>query len=378
MGEQQTILCVLRGRPGLGHVIPGLAIAGALERRGARTHVLTYGAGASFYRHLRTGDWSEAEVSPTYSEWPGLDIYEHGVRQVAELARLKNASLLLFGGEYTLPPVAAALGVKSACIFNPEIFERVPRNEVPGALIGTLLSHCDALIALSPLAGREYLSAFGAVKDRVVGSGPFWLQSVGRAAPMLSTDRVAVVANGGGTHFPKFTASYSASGTLSRSWKRQTEQFTIAAVEACQVAEPRFGRVVVYSGLSDRANAAMARRFSSDARVDVRSVSADYYADLHRAELVVSRAGLGFLTDLRRIDAPAVLWPLAQHEEQLTNARTAAQTRPGTTAVDSLVKLRKAILKLRAAGIPTKRCIVDTPCTAAEIVAERLLALAER
>ena len=41
-GRAIDVLFVLRGRPGLGHIIPGLAIASEFRRRGYGVAVMTY------------------------------------------------------------------------------------------------------------------------------------------------------------------------------------------------------------------------------------------------------------------------------------------------------------------------------------------------
>lgn len=50
MGKKRSVVFILRGMPGLGHVSPGFAMAGRLAAMGFETHFITYANGATFLR----------------------------------------------------------------------------------------------------------------------------------------------------------------------------------------------------------------------------------------------------------------------------------------------------------------------------------------
>ena len=152
-GRAIDVLFVLRGRPGLGHIIPGLAIASEFRRRGYGVAVMTYNNGETFLAN--SGDSYAFDlvrplrVREEYYDWPGLDLYDHGVREIGPFLTEERPSLCVFGGEYVMAPIGAAAGVRSAMMFNPEIMEDNPRNELPSRLFCTLFASCRSRAAVT-------------------------------------------------------------------------------------------------------------------------------------------------------------------------------------------------------------------------------------
>ena len=231
-------LFVLRGRPGLGHVIPGLALAHELERRGHATYLVTYGNGAGFLKASGVSNWIDVPLREHYQDWPGYELYDDGVRRIAPVASSFRPQLVFLGGEYLLAPLPRALGVGGAMLFNPEIMEDTERNRLPSRLFCDLFALCDLLIPLRPFARVRYLAEFGALRERVTPPGPFGLvqeiptQKEGEHPRGL----VILIANGGGVSFPTSTSSYSSTGVTPADWLHQTMALTLAAVEAAVAA----------------------------------------------------------------------------------------------------------------------------------------------
>lgn len=322
-------LFFLRGRPGLGHVIPGLAIARELAALGARVGIATYDNGLRFF--ARGGAEAAGvhailpvDIRPAYEDWPGLDQYDHGTGAVAELVQRTGARLLVFGGEYVMGPVGRVLGCRSAMLFNPEILDDSEKNRIPTALLCRLFDDCDWLIPLDDqddAAGR----ARPGWRPRLLQPGPF----VVRAPGCPQQGRRFVVANGGGVSFPAQTRSYSSSSVDPRDWVRQTERMTSAAAELLAARLGPHDCLDVFSSLGDDWNARLAERLADHA-VTVSPPGLDYYDALAVADLLVSRAGNGVLADLANTGACGVVWTLAGHDEQLSNARRAKGGRPRT------------------------------------------------
>lgn len=346
----RDLVFVLRGRPGLGHVIPGLAIAHEMRARGWRPRLLSYGNGSAFLRASGEPDWAELRVPGRYLDWPGLELYDHGVGAVLPRVEEIRPAAVVLGGEYLLAPLAAAVHAPVGMIFNAEIFEDTPRNRSTSRLFARLFDSCAFLIPLHPLEGR-YVPELERLRDRLLPAGSFGMRdrNAPRGAPV--TDGRSgeaggiqiLVANGGGVSFPARTASYSSGRVPAGRWLRQTREMTRAAVEAALEVAGAHDQVVVFSCLGEEWNAHLAACVSGR-NLLVRSPSLEYYRYLAEAAVVVSRAGAGFLADADATEAQVVVWPLREHDEQAVNAAVLGAARPGTYVVRSVRALRAAVL----------------------------------
>ena len=352
------VLFVLRGRPGLGHVMPGLAIARGFVSRGHKVTVMTYGNGQAFLD--RSDDWGMEvvnclDVSEEYRDWPGLDLYDHGVRRIGPYLETRRPSLCIFGGEYVMAPIAAAVGCPNAMMFNPEIMEDNPRNDLPSRLFCKIFESCTHLIPLAPLSSdRPYLSEFEALRSRVTPYGPFCVNK-SRSSPKNNAHRTVLIANGGGVNFPKATTSYSTDETSPALWLEETREMTVTALRAALENLRDGDRVYVFSCLGAEFNSWLAREFT-EGRLEVHAPSSRYYDVLAEADLVVSRGGTGFIADAQTTDSSVVLWGLTGHDEQRQNALELVKSRPATQFCNGPEDLYKAVkLALQRAGSPGER-----------------------
>lgn len=347
MSRTTDVLFVLRGRPGLGHVIPGLAIAHGFARRGYAVTLMTYGNGQSFLE--RSGDRYGVEVlnllnvNEEYRDWPGLDLYDHGVREIGPLLAERRPALCIFGGEYVMAPIARAAGVAGAMMFNPEIMEANPRNELPSRLFCKLFEACEHLIPLAPIPpDRRYLTEFEPLRDALTPHGPFCF-----APPEnLETERggrIVLIANGGGVNFPRQTTSYSSEGTSPLAWLDETRRMTDAATRAVLENLTDGDRVYVFSCLGDEFNDSLRAQFSARQALEIRPPSAMYYDILGQADLIISRSGTGFIADAQMTVGTALLWGLSGHDEQRQNALELAKSRPATRYCENADELRRAV-----------------------------------
>lgn len=336
----KTVLLVLRGRPGLGHVIPGLVIASELRRRGHRAHVLTYGNGSAFLEASGWGDWGELPVTPGYRDWPGLDVYDHGLRDVVPKADELGADLVLLGGEYTSAVLGGVLDVPCGLLLNPEIFEDSPRNRRPGRLFRALFEPCPLLIPLRSAEGIRPLPELAPLLPRLLPPGPFVFSGDGGPA---GRGLEILVANGGGVDFPRSTASYAGDPVDPATWLAETREMTRAAALAALAACAPGDRVTVFSCLGEEWNRTLREEAGSGAPLEVRAPAMDYYRQLGRARVVVSRAGAGFLADAGAVGAEVVLWGLTGHDEQRANAEELCRRRPGTRLARGRDDLAEAV-----------------------------------
>ena len=174
------ILVVLRGRPGLGHVTPGIAVGQELRRRGCEVKVLTYARGPAFLHRSMWDGWATIPVSEDYIDWPGLNLYDHGVRFVVPEAQRMQADLVILGGEYLLGVLGHVLHCPCAMMYNPEIMEDASRNDVSGRLFAGIFEKCRAMIPLCPPSWSTAADHFLKLKDRTLPPGPFRVSPQGR------------------------------------------------------------------------------------------------------------------------------------------------------------------------------------------------------
>lgn len=341
------VLFVLRGRPGLGHVIPGLAIAAEFARRRFRVALMTYGNGLEFLE--RGGDtygFEEVrglEVSDEYRDWPGLDLYDHGVREIAPYVEERGVALCVFGGEYVMPPAVAATGAQGAMMFNPEIMEENPRNSLPSRLFCKLFDFCEHLIPLAPLPeGTRYMAEFQALRPRLTPAGPFCFA---RRAPAgeRPEGRTILIANGGGVNFPRQTTSYSSDQTSPATWLEETRRMTADAARAVVEHLREGDRVHVFSCLDEDFNSRLGAELGACGALEIRQPCDSYYDVLGRADLVISRSGNGFISDAQMTDGVVLLWGLTGHDEQRQNALELERRRPSTMFCEKTDDLREAV-----------------------------------
>lgn len=329
---------VLRGRPGLGHIMPGFALAAEAVAAGRRVAILTYSNGYEYLARSQLPssiDLYRLECEGPYRDWPGLDIYDHGLREIFPLIDRLKPQLCCFGGEYVLAPLSSVLPCKTAMLFNPDIFEQQAKNTVPSTLFLRLFSGLNYLVPLVPLSDtRVYMEEFFAYRDKFTSPGPFVYipPPITSKEPENAPMRV-VIANGGGVTFPRSTASYSSVEASPAKWLEQTVTMTRASIEQVLARAPAAVCVDVFSCLSGADNARLASTFARDTRVTIRPVSLQFYGYLRAADLVISRAGAGFISDVATTAAAAIVWPLQGHDEQLINARTFSARRPRTRVV---------------------------------------------
>lgn len=363
-----TFVLVLRGRPGLGHVTPGLAIARELRARGHRVRVLTYANGARFLESSGWDDWEEIDVAPGYRDWPGLDLYDHGVQEIAPRCEALGADFLILGGEYLLAPLGEVLDRPTALLLNPEILESGARNRLPGRLFGVLFESCELLVPLHEPAPVELLPELQRLAGRFTANGPFLLAepSGGGAA---GSGLVVLLANGGGVDFPASTASYAGTPVDPRQWLEETREATRASVRSALEATGPEDRVILFSCLGEAWNRELAHESGHAEQLTVHAPSTAYYQVLSRADVVVSRAGAGFLADTATTRAEVVLWTLAGHDEQALNARRLSAHRPRTRVADGASEVESAVASAIAAARREPVAAASAPDAAAARVA---------
>lgn len=337
-------LLVLRGRPGLGHLIPGLAIGRELVQRGWLVRYVSYADGAAFLRRSGITGAEEIRLPKDHEDWPGLTLYDHGLRFVVPCVERFGADLLVLGGEYLLGLLGEILDLPCVMLFNPEILEVNPRNQVAARLFARLFAGCSHLIPLREADPDNCLDEFRPLLDRLLPAGPFVPILGGMARSRSGAGFSVVIANGGGVSFPRRTDSYSDEGVDPRHWHAETKTMTKASAEGALAACRRSQLVFLFSCLGSRWNETLERELGRPPNLAVHGPSMDYYARLPSAGVLVSRAGAGFLADARASSAEIVLWSLGGHTEQRANAEWLCRTRPRTRLATDPEHLHKQVV----------------------------------
>lgn len=313
--NKKVALFVLRGRPGLGHVIPGLALAKAAYDQGLEVHIASYSNGYEFLSDRGPIDIEyklhQLDVRKEYLDWPGLCPYDHGVRNILPLIESINADLCFFGGEYLMGPLTKGTSCKTVGLFNPEILINTPKNKGPSTYLVSLLGESDYLLPLDKLPEKKALISNSNISSKIVSHGFYTLPSCGAQ----TEDNIVVIANGGGVEFPSNTASYSSEEIDSAHWISETYDYTHKAIESALNCFDKRSHVKVFSCLGEELNNSL-QKIAGIKRLVVNSISLEYYRYLSEAKLVVSRAGVGFLSDVKNIAGGKVVWSLSGHDEQ--------------------------------------------------------------
>lgn len=339
------ILFVLRGRPGLGHIMPGLAIALQAVSRGHQALILTYGNGVTFLSQSSSIDWQSISISNEYTDWPGLNLYDHGLRVIAPIVEDFDADLIVLGGEYLLAPLQDIVKRPCVMLFNPEIMEKNERNLMPTRLFLALFKHCQFLAPLQPLHSNNYFDTFLSEKNRILPEGPYVPFKHNKQKNNKSHGQCVLIANGGGICFPSSTQSYSSAASDPQLWIEETRQMTLQAIKTTLHYLSAQGKVIVYSCLGDKGNKQLLAELTQEQSIEIHPPSMSYYKVLSEANIVISRAGTGFIADVQTISAEVILWCLPGHDEQRDNAQRLCANRKSTFFADDTHQLEKLIIE---------------------------------
>jgi UDP-N-acetylglucosamine:LPS N-acetylglucosamine transferase len=127
--EKYKIALVLRGRPGLAHVVPLYIIGDLLAQQGHEILFLSYSQGVKFIKNSGNYNVIDLKLNSNCSNWPGLEIYPHAIKKILpELEKFKP-DLVLLGGEYFIIPILQLIDTKSGVMFSHKTFLKSTHNK---------------------------------------------------------------------------------------------------------------------------------------------------------------------------------------------------------------------------------------------------------
>lgn len=366
-----TILFLLRGRPGLGHVIPGFAIAQELRSRGESVLVATYQQGAEFLRHCENIPYTTLMVEDTYDDWPGLSLYPHGVREVIPMIRGVQANCLVFGGEYFLTPICTILDIPGVLVMNLNTFNKPTHQSGFSQTLRYLARHCELVCSMLPFEHQRGQEASGLPP---ILTGPFTPKGQEPLLPgrnAVQDGLVLLLANGGGCDFPRTTRSYSQDQVVPTHWRDTTALMTHHSIAAALRFSGQDDRIFVYSCLDEETNDKLRSAFETQRLVTISRPTLDFYRVLPRADVLVSRAGAGLAADSANTQAQVVVWPLPGHDEQQMVAAQLTKSNPHTLVAPSVRALHECMEAAILAARTRPRPQIPSPnrvATAADLI----------
>ena len=357
------ILACLRGRPGLGHVTPGLVLLDYMKKNIAGCEILicSYDNGISF---LKETDYKvvDLNINPSYECWAGLNVIDDLLLKVQPVIQDFGPDFILSSGEYLLPVIQPFTNARMGLIYNPEVLMAKAHNRPYKDLFCELFSRCEVLIANGyPLQQHDIWEEAQQVYERSVKT---LLVRSPRLPVRQSVKKTFLVGNGGGVSLPANTSTYSNSADLVQIWKKQNVEFlqhTLSIIkEECEGEEIEVHAFLCvdqpdYLRISDQ--------FREDKRFLFYAFSPLYIDILAIANLVVTRAGVSSIMEIEHYNKQAIIWPLYQHAEQIKTVEEVAgrNTNIGawyeTAAFKTL--FREKMTKIAAAGTLVRQQATD-------------------
>src|SRR5713101_403867 len=144
-------LVVLRGRPGLGHVSPGIALCEAFANAGHEVHIATYENGATLLQANRTFIVHSINMKSGYEAWAGMNLIDDVCLKLRPLYRDIEPDVVVFGGEYLAPLATLDWTCKKVMLVNPEVFVNKVHNKPYQALFTEAFKSIDLLICLDEM-----------------------------------------------------------------------------------------------------------------------------------------------------------------------------------------------------------------------------------
>ena len=105
-------------------------------------------------------------------------------------------------------------------------------------------------------------------------------------------------------------------------------------------------------GLGEKWNKQLRLEFADEKNLEICPPSITFYTSLAEADLVVSRAGVGFVADVQSTASDVILWCLTNHDEQRSNALRLSTARPATFFANDRRQLETLIIDAFAKGFP--------------------------
>lgn len=298
------VLAICRGAPGLGRVVPSLALVEALSAIVPVTaQFATYEAGA---RYLASRGDDVADLGAPDGLF--IDSVSRQALRVVELAEQEAPDLVLIDGEFFLPPVLAHLDLPVVYLANPHdltgepnTFRRVNR---------LLLSHADAVLISSLSCARPELRT-----DLVPGVRCLEVPAITKDIPLSHNPangptRVLISTGGGSLRAsPGFRAATDAA--LACVLDLLSEQVTLG----------RVGHATVVLGADARIGHAW--RHPRD-WLQVIEGPLELAGMYPHHELLIARAGRNIIAEAAYCGIPAILLPVTadphRGSEQAANA----------------------------------------------------------
>jgi UDP-N-acetylglucosamine:LPS N-acetylglucosamine transferase len=301
------IALILRGRPGLAHVVPLYIIGDLLAKQGHEILFLSYSQGVKFIKNSGNHNVIDLKLNNNYSNWPGLEIYPHAIKKILpELEKFKP-DMVLFGGEYFIIPILQLIDTKSGVMFSHKTFLKSTHNKWFKKMLYNHFNQTNCVLSIDKIPSKIKQNLHNEIIE-----GPFKYINNNK-----SKNEIYLIANGGGCELPQSTSSYTKEKIKSSTWEKQTYEYTKIAINQIVKFKQNNEKIHVFSGLNESLNLKLKNKFD-DKNIIFHDISIKYHEFLPLAKLFISRAGAATVTDAYGLksNTKVILWSLKEHNEQ--------------------------------------------------------------
>lgn len=322
MGKR--ILFVARGRPGLGHVIPCVALGQALEDQGLDTAYVSYGVGhemLSWYPTLNVLDVDY--IFPT-SGYPGLPLFRGIYPALKKIVVEYKPSLLIGSGEFLLPILSAIEQIPCCMLANTTYLtiESGYFSEIRSLLhwlynLATinleynLISNIDKL----PFDLRTKFIHVGPI----LRSPQYSSQDNAKKALGFAIDQpLVVVSKGGGDQLSSDTIKGKPTAI---NMKQASLNILHSSASAFPELYDKYSiNMVLIGGLGLETEELTTLKGYAQPSLKFVEFTANMTDYLQAADLIVGRAGFNFLSEALAYGKKLILVPISSDSEQVTHA----------------------------------------------------------
>lgn len=301
------IVLILRGRPGLGHIVQPYFIGDYLAKLGHDILFISYGQGVNFIENSNSYELINLKMDKKYSDWPGLDMYPEGIKKIIPIIETYDPDFIIFGGEYFLLPILKILNKKGAIFFNPKTFLKKTHSKSFKKFLYYNFNMSDIVISYDKIP-KNIKEKF---KIKIL-EGPFEYYNSNTFNHKYS---YYVIANGGGCDFPIDLKSYSINNIKPIKWIKQTYDFTYTSIKTIKKYKKNDEKIFIFSALPKKLNNKLKKQFKCK-NIIFYDVSVGYHEILPKAKLFISRAGVSTVADAKYYNRYSILWTLFKHNEQ--------------------------------------------------------------
>lgn len=313
------IMSVLRGSPGLGHVIPAFSLCESIMNDSQEVVLCTYENGTKLLNKYEKCRKYNLEYSHGISNWVGLNVFDGIILKLDKIIRKEKPDVIIAGGEYLLPLFRDYWNIPCILLYNPEVFIESQHNQDYMDAFTYIFSMADLLFAIrNP---NEIESIPTEIRKKTKWYGPILRNELLKKSEKNNDKYRIVVGNGGGLKLSNETKTYSNEQNVANKWKKENTTYIEDVVDVIleEVGKEEI-EIDIYYSEEVKKYEDLKRKWEKEP-IRILRYSLEYHKSLSNADMVINRAGINTINECDILGIPAILWALSNHEEQKTNIR---------------------------------------------------------